>query len=456
MAPIAPPSPPSPEMISPPEGVSSVFVFDFVLHLALMAESRCWLRKLLLVAAVAEAGAAVAVISGGRSEEMDSKLIPEIYYTYLSKIYVYRTYTRSFLDKIPESRSPVIIILHSSFTFPQRIAKLSLSPRRTFREAANGGWKLSAKMKISGITDLPALLSSKTLNPNSPDLNILHRRSNRRPQAPRRKIRNRCFSGSGGVRLKKDITPVGKRSGHATPLLQWKFEDANLSVRNDRAPEPARKGCQKMRNVEKTLVSARKLAAALWQLQLPEVTGGAGDGRGQQTKSSGRLGLEPRVSHMGVPLLPVINSREYGAEAKDLLESPHVVSHPKNGVLYKVDPSLLFANSSREGATKWDPGYSKTSDEVYRFYDRMKLLEDQRVNTVSAVSALQVELEQARNRIHELETEHRSSKKKLEHFLRKLAEERAAWRNREHDKIRAIIDDVKDDLNRERKKKKRK
>ncbi|XP_043689576.1 uncharacterized protein LOC122640442 [Telopea speciosissima] len=309
-------------------------------------------------------------------------------------------------------------------------------------------------MKISGRTEIPAVLS-KSINSKSPDSDIRDRKSDKKTQAQRRKIRNPGFSASGGVRLKKDIAPVGKRSGPGTPLLRWKFDDANLFVQNDKAPEPARKDSRKMKNAEEIPVSSRKLGAALWQLQLPAVSDDAGDGRGQQRKSSDRLGLEPHVSYKGVPFLCIFNCGEYGAEAKDLLESPHSFSGSKNGVLYKVDPSLPFANSSIEGATKWDPGYSKISDEVYQFYDRMKFLEDQPVTTISVVSALQVELEQARNRIHELESECCSSKKKLEHFLRKLAEEKASWRSREHEKMRAIIDDFKDDLNRDRKNRQR-
>ncbi|KAJ4977291.1 hypothetical protein NE237_002397 [Protea cynaroides] len=307
-------------------------------------------------------------------------------------------------------------------------------------------------MKMSR-TQLPVVLSSENLEPKLPDSDIQDRGRDRRTQAQRRKIKNPSFFGSDGVRLKKDKVSVGKRSGPATPLLRWKFDDADLWVPNDKAPEPARKGRRERRNAEYIPVSARNLAAALWQLQLPEVTGGAGDRRGHHKKSSDRLGLEPHVNHMGVPFLSTLNSREYGAETTDLLESPLSVSGSTNGVLHKVDTSLPFANSAMEGATKWDPG--KTSDEVYRFYGRKKLLEDQPVTTIPVVSALQVELEEARCRIHELEIERLSSKKKFEHFLRKLADERASWRSREHEKIRAVIDDVKDDLNRDRKNRQR-
>lgn len=107
-----------------------------------------------------------------------------------------------------------------------------------------------------------------------------------------------------------------------------------------------------------------------------------------------------------------------------------------------------------EGATKWDPISWKRYDEVQHTFGHLKHI-DRQVTTISAISAMEVELEQAQARIHELETEKRSSKKKLEHFLKKLSEERATWRSREHEKIRAIIDDVKADLTRERKNRQR-
>lgn len=107
-----------------------------------------------------------------------------------------------------------------------------------------------------------------------------------------------------------------------------------------------------------------------------------------------------------------------------------------------------------EGATKWDTMCLKTADEVQLISDCSKHL-DREANAVSAISALKVELKQAQTRIYELETERQSSKKKLEHFLKKLSEERATWRSREHEKIRVIIDDIKSDLNRERKNRQR-
>ena len=117
-------------------------------------------------------------------------------------------------------------------------------------------------------------------------------------------------------------------------------------------------------------------------------------------------------------------------------------------LIYRQSPFQL-SNYAMEGATKWDPVYAMNENS-----DDSKLV-DHKKNAASAVAALEAELKQARARVEELESERRSSKKKLEQFLKKLSEERAAWRAREHEKVHAIIDDIKADLSRERKNRQR-
>lgn len=107
-----------------------------------------------------------------------------------------------------------------------------------------------------------------------------------------------------------------------------------------------------------------------------------------------------------------------------------------------------------EGLTKWDPSRSKPSTEAYCLYSHVKLLEDH-YTTFSAVSALEAELVRARLRIHELEAEHRLSKKRFEALMRKLGEERNSWYIRKHHKMRAIVDVLKDEINKERKSRKK-
>uniref|UniRef100_A0A452ZG09 RAB6-interacting golgin n=1 Tax=Aegilops tauschii subsp. strangulata TaxID=200361 RepID=A0A452ZG09_AEGTS len=103
-----------------------------------------------------------------------------------------------------------------------------------------------------------------------------------------------------------------------------------------------------------------------------------------------------------------------------------------------------------EVATKWDRRCLNTSrDADCDSFDRYPVSAD------AEISALRAELMQAHNRIHELEAESRSAKKKLDHMLRSLSEEKASWKSREHDKVRDIFDGVKESLNRERKNRQR-
>lgn len=68
---------------------------------------------------------------------------------------------------------------------------------------------------------------------------------------------------------------------------------------------------------------------------------------------------------------------------------------------------------------------------------------------------LELELEQAHAKITKLETEKHNAKKKIDSFLNKISEEKAAWRKREHEKARAIIDDMKAELEKEKKNRRR-
>ncbi|CAL1384594.1 unnamed protein product [Linum trigynum] len=297
-----------------------------------------------------------------------------------------------------------------------------------------------------------SILSSKGFNQNPhqqiPDSDLV------RPT--RRRTR-------GLTRLKRVAPSVGRRSRPETPLLKWKVEEGGARNGGDKeggdddaadedeekqgnGKEEGRRGRSKRSSGSS--VSARKLAAGLWRLQSPEKAVGGG---GERRRKDG-FGFQPGAAHPGA--VPHRTEKVYGSDLKDPLHSPTSGSAMTNRFLCKLEPSFQFSNSAMEGKTKWDPVCFETPDEVRQIYSHMKRL-DQQVSAVSMVSALESELEQARTRIHELETERRSSKKKLEHFLKKVSEERAAWRSREHEKIRAFIDDIKSDLSRERKNRQR-
>ncbi|XP_074290691.1 uncharacterized protein LOC141617397 isoform X1 [Silene latifolia] len=241
--------------------------------------------------------------------------------------------------------------------------------------------------------------------------------------------------------------PSAVARGPSTPLLRWDHrqdrESAAINnVDEDKPPELRRKS---RRARDGPPLSARKLGAALWRMQA------AAAATNEDNIAGGdRLGFKLANGHGIEQLSCHHGSRECGSEAKDPLTSPCSVNGPVNGYLCERQPPILYTNYAMEGATKWDPIGLKPSNENP---NDTKLVE-QKANPAT-ISALEKELEQARARIEEMEVERRSSKKKVEHFLKKLSEERATWRSREHEKVRAIIEDIKGDFNRERKNRQR-
>ncbi|XP_042407758.1 uncharacterized protein LOC121997427 [Zingiber officinale] len=295
---------------------------------------------------------------------------------------------------------------------------------------------------------LHEILPSKSVAP-PPDSDL---RPPRKPH-PRRRIRGPAFPGAAAAvsrPRKGGSTSGGRRSGPSTPLLRWKFNE-----------KPASQAGRKVEDVTVgevapppllPRISARKLAAGIWSLRPLDADASAGCGGREGPRAP--PGREPISCHQKVQLLynPLSTDLHTKKSKKHEFESPVSVLSPQYGELHKF---AGFPTSAMEKATKWDPGSSMTSEEVYRFYSHLKLLEDQELNTVSVVSSLRAELEKAHAHISELETERRTAKKKLDQFLKRLAEEKATWRSREHEKVRAVIEAMKADLDRERKKRQR-
>ncbi|KAL6839306.1 hypothetical protein ACP4OV_030978 [Aristida adscensionis] len=174
------------------------------------------------------------------------------------------------------------------------------------------------------------------------------------------------------------------------------------------------------REAGRAAASVRRIAAALWRAHPPPREPGEAPRR-----------MEPSSRHLHTP--------DHCNYYKAVLEGRSEVG------AYSPSPRVEM-----EFATKWDRRCPNTSGGTdYDFCDHHAVAADEEI------SALKAELMQARNRIHELEAESRSAKKKLDHLVRNLAEEKASLRSREHDKVRSVLDAVKGDLNRERKNRQR-
>ncbi|CAD6262186.1 unnamed protein product [Miscanthus lutarioriparius] len=242
----------------------------------------------------------------------------------------------------------------------------------------------------------------------------------------------------------------GRRSGPATPLLKWDVGGGRGEGRKGAgAADEARDAARETKARE---VSVRRLAAGVWRLRPPEAVAGGGGG-----ESRVRVGVEHIPRHLQVQLLKQ-NTSGHHQSLKNEVSSPISVLERKSGELHKVQlhaTSAMLPVTTMEKATKWEPGDIKgmESHDAYLIASQLNLLNEQQ--DTAYVANLQMELQQARDRISELETERRSAKKKLDHLFKKLAEEKAAWRNREHEKVRAILEDMKADLDHEKKNRRR-
>ncbi|KAL5216805.1 hypothetical protein ABZP36_008206 [Zizania latifolia] len=263
----------------------------------------------------------------------------------------------------------------------------------------------------------------------------------RTPRRLRRRALKASGSGSGSGGPGLGGGGGGRRSGPATPLLKWDV-GSGAEKGGERAGGSAAKAPRD--------VSVRRLAAGVWRLRPPDAVVGGAERRV-------RVGLEHIPRHLQVQLIKQ-NTLGHHQNLKNEISSPISVLERKSGELHKVQlhaAGAVLPVTAMEKATKWEPNSLEgmESHDAYLIASQLNLLNKQQDATY--VANLQMDLQQARDRANELETERRAAKKKLDHLFKKLAEEKAAWRSREHEKMRAILEDMKADLDHEKKNRRR-
>ncbi|KAE8732642.1 NIT4 family protein [Hibiscus syriacus] len=89
------------------------------------------------------------------------------------------------------------------------------------------------------------------------------------------------------------------------------------------------------------------------------------------------------------------------------------------------------------------------SKEIVKILNRVSNFEDSSI--MSLVSALHVELNRARIHVDQLIRDQRSNRNGIEHLMRHFAEEKAAWKRRERERIRGAIACIAEELEVEKK-----
>lgn len=305
------------------------------------------------------------------------------------------------------------------------------------------------------------------------------------------KVRKRgCSSSSSSssilhnVKLKRAIL-VRKRGGSSTPVPTWKMSSETPPAMVSSPRQPSLVGAQGNR----VAVSARKLAATLWELQEIPSLATKGDMQDKKVKKSSRNSeyhKEKNTSRERTPLqshyLPPHLSDPSHSPSSSMVDrsgtgslrrqiamltqkhgslrknggSFQPLRSPSNGSSMEIEPrdraftptSSMLGLRVKSGDSRYNP---TTSTELLKILNRIWSLEEQHSSSLSLVSALRSELDHARARVQELMQEQKVDRQQIDSLMKRLGEEKAIWRSKEQEKIRAAIQAARDELEDERK-----
>ncbi|CAK9201216.1 unnamed protein product [Sphagnum troendelagicum] len=250
-----------------------------------------------------------------------------------------------------------------------------------------------------------------------------------------------AWPSSQGLRVKRGaITASRRAAGPSTPVPSWNVFNNQLYDGIAAAAAAASLHAVAGRS---TPVSARKLAASLWELQdvpVPGIFGSTGDWHSSAKESSDTTSLMSQADHLSY-------------------RSPRISTKFSNEQLSKVRISSSFAAekhfqtscSEMKGEVKAGKFNSvTTSTELLKVLSRICILEEQHDLTISTTSSLRVQLDQALAHVQELELAQNAAHKEIESLTKKLANVKSSWKI-EQNKLQLVVQSLKEEVETEQK-----
>ncbi|KAG8644775.1 uncharacterized protein At5g41620 isoform X2 [Manihot esculenta] len=282
------------------------------------------------------------------------------------------------------------------------------------------------------------------------------------------KIRKRGNSSSSSssliqkYRFKRAIL-VGKRGGSTTPVPTWK-KSPTLSMPNAESTNcpPSQSGAK----AKEPSVSARKLAATLWEINnmpsprvrkdLETVTDNI-----KELRSREKVAKFPHLSDPSyTPISEKMDrSRRNGhrRRASVVRKKVEVTDYNAGGLDSVSNASLMEIETHSKGIIGIKTRLKDvsngliTSKELVKVLKRILGLDEQHSSGMSLVSALRVELDRARLQVDQLIKEQRCNRNEIDFLLKQFEEEKAAWKSKERDRIRNAIACIAEELEVEKK-----
>lgn len=302
-----------------------------------------------------------------------------------------------------------------------------------------------------------------------------------------------------GLKLKQRVRFVGKsRGGVCTPPPTWKFEpkfqQRQLEQQQQEEEEEKRSNLSNIISSNthnnhnyngncgsSSSVTARQLGANLWEV-LPHLNSlakmsrhhkgscsNAGAGGFQKNKGlqihtvvedpSDDFSDEQPIStgsfhrHIAASLL-----RHHRSVNRKGLEIQPVspASYSSSMEVTPYNPAATPSSSLDFKGRMGDPNHSlKTSTELLKVLNRIWCLEEQHTSNVSLLKALKTELDNARTRMKDLLREKQKDRQVMDDLMKQVAELKHVKRNMEQDRVQSALQSVRQELEDERKLRKR-
>ncbi|KAL2900106.1 hypothetical protein RDABS01_025188 [Bienertia sinuspersici] len=218
-------------------------------------------------------------------------------------------------------------------------------------------------------------------------------------------------------------------------------------------------------------VSARKLAATLWEMnEVPSPNNRKDDHNSLREKRRDKVRRSRNNSgslppHLSDPSHSPVSERmersgtgthrrrESSLSRKLKIEHFDSVSNASFMEVESRSRCQTPSGSAAGGRTRMKDVSNAltTSKELLKIISRMWGHEDQPSSSMSLISALHAELERARLQVNQMIQEDRSDNKEIKYVLKRFAEEKEAWKNKEQEAVQAAVESIAGELEVERK-----
>ncbi|XP_039066230.1 uncharacterized protein At5g41620-like [Hibiscus syriacus] len=279
------------------------------------------------------------------------------------------------------------------------------------------------------------------------------------------KIRKRCCSSSSSSSLIQKYR--FKRA-----ILAASTKSPSLAIPS--AEFPSTGSLKSGSKTKEASVSARKLAATFWEIN--KISSPLAK---EELEKKDRRRKAPRVVKMSNTLPPTLSDPSY-SPISEKMDRSRIKSHKRRSSVvsqklelteYKLGSLDFVGNASLMETETHSKGKNHaarcitgsearlkdirngltTSKELLKVLNHVCGLEERHLSIMSLISALRVELDRARTDVDHLIREPRSYCDEMEHLMRHFAEEKAAWKRKERERIRDAIACVADELEVEKK-----